>query len=810
LGKRNSLYKNIFYLNPKILNMKKISTLLFLLTFSFSLSPFTSLCQNQTELWGLTTQGGVPSGVGVMFSYDITSSTYTKKIDFSAITYGSYPYSSLVQASNGKFYGMTRDGGANSLGTIFEYDPATNTYTRILDFAGTTNGSYPYGSLIQASNGKLYGMTYMGGTSDFGVLFEYDLTTSTYTKKVDFIGTNGKYPFGCSLVQANNGKLYGMTTYGGTSSLGVLFEFDPSTSVYTKKIDFTGTANGSNPRGSLVKTASGKLYGMTSQGGTNSIGVIFVYNPTTSSYTRLLNFAGTSNGSTPYGSLIQASSGKLYGMTSLGGSNSLGILFEFDTTTNTLSKKLDFAATANGSNPYGSLMQSANSKLYGVTFQGGSSTLGTLFEYNISTSTFTKKMDFTNLTGANPNYSQLIETCVQPKFTASIADTSICVGENTNFITAAMGNGLTFQWQVDDGSGFSNLVNSSIYSHVTDDTLHITGAILGMNNYQYRCVVTSTCPVKSIQSDTVVLTVNNITSSSINVTACDSYTAPDAVVYTTSGIKTAVIPNAAGCDSTITINLTIKHSTSSSISATACDSYTAPDGAVYTTSGIKTAVIPNAAVCDSTITINLTIKYSTISSTNVSACTEYTAPDGAVYTSSGTETAIIPNTAGCDSTITINLTINTVDVSVTITDPVITAIATANSYQWLDCDNAYAPIGGASQQSYTATANGNYAVIVTQGLCSDTSACVQIITVGIASENLPGIVLHPDPSNGQFTLELDESAKVEIYNALGSLIYIASLEKGKHNLSLNLANGFYLLKATNDKASRSFRLVIQK
>jgi hypothetical protein len=165
---------------------------------------------------------------------------------------------------------------------------------------------------------------------------------------------------------------------------------------------------------------------------------------------------------------------------------------------------------------------------------------------------------------------------------------------------------------------------------------------------------------------------------------------------------------------------------------------------------------------------------------------------------------------GCDSIYELNLTVNTVDISITITDSTLTANATADSYQWLDCDNVYAPIGGATFQSYTATANGNYAVIITQGLCSDTSACVQIVTVGIASKNLPCIALYPNPSGGLFTLELDESASIEIYNALGELIYSASLEKGKHTFSLNLADGIYLLKATNDKGSKSLRMVIQK
>jgi uncharacterized delta-60 repeat protein len=170
---------------------------------------------------------------------------------------------------------------------------------------------------------------------------------------------------------------------------------------------------------------------------------------------------------------------------------------------------------------------------------------------------------------------------------------------------------------------------------------------------------------------TIHLTINNSSSISISEIACNSYTAPDGTVYTTSGTKTAVIPNSVGCDSTITILLTINNSTTSDISVTACDSYTAPDGAVYVTSGIKTSVIPNSLGCDSTMTIHLVINNSTTSDISVTACDSYTAPDGAVYVTSGTKTAVIPNSLGCDSTITVHLTINnstTSDISVTACD----------------------------------------------------------------------------------------------------------------------------------------------
>jgi uncharacterized repeat protein (TIGR03803 family) len=211
-------------------------------------------------------------------------------------------------------YGTTSGGGNDGGGTISKFIPATNNLTVAKSF--DSFAARPTGSLIQAHNGKLYGMTHGGGTSDRGVIFSFDPSSSTFTKLKDFDWTNGAYPRG-GLVQASNGKLYGMTTYGGSISAGVIFSFDPSSSTYTKLKDFDGT-NGGDPYGSLMQASDGKLYGMAG-GGSNGVGVIFSFDPSSSTFTKLKDFDET-NGSFPTGSLIQASDGKLYGMTNSGGS----------------------------------------------------------------------------------------------------------------------------------------------------------------------------------------------------------------------------------------------------------------------------------------------------------------------------------------------------------------------------------------------------------------------------------------------------------------------------------------------------------
>ena len=120
-----------------------------------------------------------------------------------------------MQASDGKLYGMTHGEEAAMLVLFFPLILPSSTYTKLKDF-DNTNGANPYGSLMQASDGKLYGMTSGGGSSGYGVIFSFDPSSSTYTKLKDFDDRMVAYPYG-SLMQASDGKLYGMTISGGSS-----------------------------------------------------------------------------------------------------------------------------------------------------------------------------------------------------------------------------------------------------------------------------------------------------------------------------------------------------------------------------------------------------------------------------------------------------------------------------------------------------------------------------------------------------------------------------------------------------------------
>jgi uncharacterized delta-60 repeat protein len=179
---------------------------------------------------------------------------------------------------------------------------------------------------------------------------------------------------------------------------------------------------------------------------------------------------------------------------------------------------------------------------------------------------------------------------------------------------------------------------------------------------------------------TLNLIITNSTAGTDIQTACDSYTWIDGNTYTSStNTPTFVLQNAAGCDSTVTLNLTITNSTTGTDIQTACDSYTWIDGNTYTSStNTPTFILQNAPGCDSTVTLNLTITNSTTGTDVQTACSSYTWIDGNTYFSStNTPTFVLQNAAGCDSTVTLNLTITN---STTGTD----VQTVCNSYTWID------------------------------------------------------------------------------------------------------------------------------
>ncbi len=325
-----------------------------------------------------------------------------KLFDFTGVTNGESPRGSLF--SDGTFlYGTTSEGGINNLGTIFKIKPDGTGYIKLLDFAGSTNGASPEGSLI--SDGSfLYGMTETGGTNNLGVIFKIKPDGTGFVKLLDFAGvTNGRGPQGSLLLDGTS--LYGMTAFGGTNNLGTIFKIMTDGTGYVKLLDFASVANGSFPLGSLIYDGT-YLYGMAQSGGTFDIGTVFKIRPDGTGFVKLMNFTGVANGSGPTGDLVFDGT-FLYGMALVGGTANDGTIFKIRTDGTGFAKLLDFNSNVNGERPFGSFIYDGTS-LYGMTLFGIGSAEGTLFKINTDGSAHTVLCNFANYIAGSRPYGSVI------------------------------------------------------------------------------------------------------------------------------------------------------------------------------------------------------------------------------------------------------------------------------------------------------------------------------------------------------------------------------------------------------------------
>ena len=206
----------------------------------------------------------------------------------------------------------------------------------------------------------------------------------------------------------------------------------------------------------------------------------------------------------------------------------------------------------------------------------------------------------------------------------------------------------------------------------------------------------------------------------------------------------------------------------------------------------------------------------TNNSFSVTECTTYTVPSGdETYTTVGTNTVAdtIPNSCGSDSIMAITVTIlPAIDTSVSNTSPLLTANATGASYQWLDCDNANAIITGETGVSYTATANGNYAVEITLGSCIDTSACENVTGIGVSEIENKVISIYPNPTKDLII--------VDFGNIKGNVNYTLTSVEGKvvyqennvsdNKVSVDISNnskGIYFLKVEANNQYKVYKVI---
>jgi uncharacterized repeat protein (TIGR03803 family) len=334
--------------------------------------------------------------ITLTFICEIANAQYTKILDFAGASNGSSPTNTLVYDGN-FLYGTTGKGGTANKGVVFRIKPDGTGDTILFNFDGSANGGYPNTLLLDGT--FFYGMTEGGGTNNYGTVFKIKTDGTGYNKLLDFNSTvNGYQPLG-SLV-SDGTYLYGMTCRGGINNCGTIFKIKKDGTGYNKLLDFNSIATGSHPYGSLI-TDGTFLYGTTYDGGAHNIGVVFKIKTDGTNFSKLLDFVFAAYGSGPGGDLFYDGT-FLYGMTTAGGSNTFyGTIFKIKPDGSNPTKLLDFDDT-NGSNPFGSFI-SDGTFLYGVTLHGGANGDGTIFKINPDGTGYSKLFDFSSaISGKGP------------------------------------------------------------------------------------------------------------------------------------------------------------------------------------------------------------------------------------------------------------------------------------------------------------------------------------------------------------------------------------------------------------------------
>jgi len=320
----------------------------------------------------------------------LSAQTFTTLRSFDG-TDGSQVFPGLVQAANGDLYGATADGGANSnkgcvanCGTVFKITLA-GKLTTLYSFcseSGCSDGAEPQATLVQDTNGNLYGTTFILGADSGGTVFKISpggKLTTLYSFCSKSACGDGSNP-GAALVQATNGDLYGTTLFGGSNacSCGTVFKIAPSGALTT--LHSFDSTDGSGPEAALIQATDGNFYGTTSGGGVHASGTVFKITPA-GKLTTLYSFCSQTNcpdGANPIAGLIQATDGNFYGTATQGGANGGGTVFKI-----TPSGKLTTLHTFDGTdgfNPEATLVLATDENFYGTTCCGGADGDGTIFK----------------------------------------------------------------------------------------------------------------------------------------------------------------------------------------------------------------------------------------------------------------------------------------------------------------------------------------------------------------------------------------------------------------------------------------------
>jgi uncharacterized repeat protein (TIGR03803 family) len=817
------------------------------------------------KLYAMTNKGGT-FDLGTIYEFDYASHIVNTKYNFNG-TNGQYPLGYLTLYTNNKFYGVTYEGGQyetaleyDHFGVLFEWNPVNNAFVKKKNLGQTISGVQgAHGILgsLSLKDGILYGCSSQGLFGSGGI-FKYNPGNNSlkdlHLNHVDCYACNyytderswqapGTDVYGAMLLSGN--RFLVASSENGAERRGVVFEYYPDSNIVGVSNHFAAS-DGMYPKGSLIKKGN-KLYGMSELGGISHMGNIFEIDlANNNQFTELLPFDGFKTSGQPWGTLTYYN-GLFYGVNQIGrkksnllnyyysrygvsifswdpasnqfqmrnesdvnyplkgslamyngkfitpgiggtgwsimefnpATDSSQMLSQFNSTNGDFQMYQDYF-TANGLTEF-------NGKLYGTTPNknpngGFGSFKGGIYEFDPATNTINNKINLADSMGIIPTGDL---TLVDSVFYG------VCSG-------TPISRGVLFKWDPSTNVytklvDFDYVVPFNQYIQSPSGTLtYSKGKLygLGYGIDTKLCWRNTGTPAGSVYLPGNLFEYD-ILLDSITWVEPFNYDGSDP---NNSGLNPAftklleVIPNKAPVLSNIPGNQSICNNQVGQVSFTISDADM--DTMHFVLSSSNSVLMPlanmNISYIDSLYTLSYSNTPNQLGNTNLTVI----ADDGygdTVQFSFSIQAEALPNDG------------------VTINGNTLTADQIGANYQWIDCsDNSL--IAGETNQSFNVGIDGNYAVIVTQNNCSDTSECLSIITVGLnKTVSKTSFCVLPNPAHDEIKITLPNQENVSanlimITNALGELMI--KQKNINKNININgLGSGVYFISVETNQGN---------
>ena len=327
-----------------------------------------------------------------------------------------------------------------------------------------------------------------------------------------------------------------------------------------------------------------------------------------------------------------------------------------------------------------------------------------------------------------------------------------------------------------------------------------------------------------------IIQINLIENPVFQMTLFDTICQGDSIPFNQSfirqtGVYTDTLSSLFSCDSIISMNLFVLPKITHSINTSFClgSNYMLPSGQIISQPGFYVDTLVSFSGCDSIISINLAALPSYRDTVFDTICQgdSYHLSNNQIVTTSGIYLDSLMTGLGCDSIIVINLFKESLDTTIGLVNDSLYSNQGNALYQWLDCDDNYKAISGATRQFYKPITNGRYALKIDYQSCVDTSDCVGVFNIGLIDQLENYLIdIYPNPTSSLININgyvgfWEKDFTIYLFDVSGKTLYQNSSKtyEGAINHTIDvssLSQGIYTIQISLDQQSLRYKILKNK